>query len=284
MKVIKVHSLDKVYNTKKTTISIGIFDAMHKGHQKVLSKLLKEDKRAVITFDCPVKKKIINDSKDRIDTLSDIKIDTVFVLEQKSIKGKTYKEFNKFLQNNNFSKAIIGSDFKYGKDQKGDINTLKEAIDVDVIDLIQESGKKVSTQDIYEDIEEAKLDNYFNKTGRNYQISGIVTKGKQIGKTIEFPTANLIVETTLPNGVYKTQTIHNKKRYNSITNIGIKPTVGNDNVRSIETNIFSFNKEIYDEVIKVEFLKKIRDERKFNNLIELKSQIEKDKKEVNNDN
>jgi riboflavin kinase/FMN adenylyltransferase len=114
--------------------------------------------------------------------------------------------------------------------------------------------------------------------GRNYSIGGEVAVGNRLGKTIGFPTSNLEVDETMAspaNGVYITYCAYDGKRYPSVTNVGVKPTVGSFQ-KNMETHIFNFDKELYGKKIRIEFLKKMREEKKFENLDELAKQITRD--------
>src|SRR5665648_413736 len=125
---------------------------------------------------------------------------------------------------------------------------------------------------------EEKVEECHKYLGRNYSIGGEVQIGNKIGRTIGFPTSNIIVDdamVTPSNGVYITICIYNGTRFPSITNAGVKPTIG-EYSKNVETHIFHFDKELYGKNIKVEFLQKIRDERKFKDVELLKEQIRKD--------
>ncbi len=127
-------------------------------------------------------------------------------------------------------------------------------------------------------IEEGKVYECYKYMGRNYAVDGEVVVGNRLGKSIGFPTSNLVIDDTMvtpANGVYITKSIYNGVTYSSITNVGEKPTIGKF-AKNIETHIFDFNKELYGKKIRVEFLKKTRDEQKFENVEALSRQIKKD--------
>ena len=118
--------------------------------------------------------------------------------------------------------------------------------------------------------------------GRNYSVGGEVVVGNRLGKTLGFPTSNIMIDESMvtpPNGVYTTLCIYNGVKYPSITNVGVKPTIGTFS-KNMETHIFNFDKELYGKHIKIEFVKKTRDEVKFSSKEELSAQIAKDCEEA----
>ena len=139
-------------------------------------------------------------------------------------------------------------------------------------------GEVVSSTLIRSLIKSGEVDECFKYLGRNYDIGGDVVVGNRLGKSLGFPTSNIMIDenmVTPPNGVYVTYCIYNGVRYPSVTNVGVKPTVGTFK-KNVETHIFNFNKELYGKHIKVEFLKMIRDEVKFASTDELSEQIARD--------
>ena len=127
-------------------------------------------------------------------------------------------------------------------------------------------------------IKSGEVDECYKYLGRNYDIGGEVVVGNRLGKSIGFPTSNIQIDETMvtpPNGVYITYCIYNGTKYPSITNVGVKPTIG-EYKKNMETHIFNFDKELYGKHIKVEFIKMTRDEVKFGSVEELSQQIAKD--------
>ena len=148
-----------------------------------------------------------------------------------------------------------------------------------IVDLLQENGKKISSTDIRRLILNGNMEGVKSLLGRNYSITGKVLHGKRLGNQKQAPTINI---SFAPNmlipayGVYITKTVIKNKIYNSISNVGIRPSVEITDKPNIETNIFDFNDDIYDECVTIEFLKMIRPEIKFSNTNELFKQIHKD--------
>jgi riboflavin kinase/FMN adenylyltransferase len=151
-------------------------------------------------------------------------------------------------------------------------------MNVKIIEPIKIKGRRVSSSYIRELIKEGKVCEIKSFLGRNYSLEGEVIHARKIGRTIGFPTANLKSDDKLiipKNGIYAVKVYVENKIYYGATNIGYNPTV-NGRTLSIETNIIDFDEDIYGEIIKIEFLDRIRDEKKFNSIDELKSQLRKD--------
>ena len=180
-------------------------------------------------------------------------------------------------------RIIIGHDFAFARNREGNAQILKQlglkyGFDVDIIGPVRIKEKRVSSTFVKELIQEGKVDEIQEYLGKNYTLEGEVIKAKQVGRTIGFPTANLKLKENLlipKRGIYATRVYIANEVYIGATNIGYNPTV-NGNKMSIETNILEFNKDIYGETIKLEFLERIRDEKKFKNLDELKIQLKMD--------
>ncbi len=260
-------------------VTIGFFDAVHIGHQKLIKKLESSSrKKVVITFDRHPNKQSIMSIADKVDLLSTFKIDAIYVLKLDNLNKKLSKEeFIDFLTIINVNEIIVGQDFKFGENALGDVEALRQSFSVQVISFVEENGKKISSTNIRKIIENGDLEGYFEQTRRNYKISGIVVKGNQIGRTIDFPTANIETSSqVIKPGVYVTRVYIESKSYQAVTNVGYRPTIGGEKIQ-IESNIFDFNDIIYSKQISVEFLKLIRFEKKFNSLEELKAQIKRDK-------
>ena len=139
-------------------------------------------------------------------------------------------------------------------------------------------GEVVSSTLIRSLIRSGDVDECAKYLGRNYDIGGEVVVGNRLGKKLGFPTSNIMIDETMvtpPNGVYITYCIYNGIKYPSVTNVGVKPTVGTYK-KNMETHIFNFNKELYGKHIKIEFLKMTRDEVKFDSVDELSAQIARD--------
>ncbi|MBA2611089.1 MAG: bifunctional riboflavin kinase/FAD synthetase [Bacteroidetes bacterium] len=286
-----------------TILTIGTFDGVHLGHQKILLRLkeLKEKlglKTVVLTFEPHPRKVLFPEQKDlKIITLIDEKLE---LFEKYGVDIVVVYPFNKtfaqldvkhyleeiLVRRLNVKHLIIGYDHRFGKDRKGDINTLKEHA-ADYNFTIEEISKKdieniaVSSTNIRKAIEEGHIEKAVDFLGHPFFLKGKVVKGKQLGRELGYPTANLKTENSdklIPKiGVYFVEVIVEGKNYFGMLNIGINPTTDCDDKLKIEVNIFDFSMDIYNKTITLNFIKWLRDEEKFNNLNELIDQLHLDK-------
>lgn len=287
---------------KNNILILGNFDAVHIGHMKIISNALSLAQKTgkeiyVLLFNSDYKKKLkrsnyasILNNKERVLKLKEAGIRKVFYLEFYEVRNLSKDKFIKEIIIETFSPSIVlfGDDYRFGKDALGDSKLLKKSLEKENIkaksvNLYKRSGKKVSTEIIKEFLFKGDIKDASKLLGYEYFIEGCVVKGNQLGRTIGFNTANIknADNKIIPqNGVYITKTIYKNRKYYSMTNIGTRPTVENKSERIVETNIFNFKKEIYGEEIKVIFIKRIRDEVKFQNIEDLKSQLIKDKGKI----
>lgn len=283
----------------KYNLTIGTFDALHLGHKKILNELVKESnndkvKTCIITFQNRpkhiIKNKndgIILDNEERLKYFQKLGIDLVLFLkfDQKfaNINAENFLEI--LYQYLRINKIIVGEDFKFGYKNKGTLNTLKKYghlynIKIKIIKNVKKFAVKIGTTLIKQDIINGKVDQAYSLLGRFFSIKGIVIRGNGLGNQIGYPTINLklINNTILPGfGVYLTQISYLNKYYFGMTYIG-NNFVNNKNV--IETNIFNFNKNVYQKKISIFFIKKLRNDLKFSRLEGLKLQLHKDKQKA----
>lgn len=286
----------------QTVITIGTFDGVHKGHQKILRHLeeikkQKNLKSIVFTFHPHPRKIIQQDYKSDIKLLT-TKSEKIQLLQKFDIDYLLFcpftKEFSeiepeKFVQylaeHLNIKHIIIGYDHRFGKERKGDITTflrLKEKykfeveqISAETINEINVSSTKIRQYLLNGDIQKANA-----LLGYNYFITGKVVEGKKLGRQIGIPTANICVDDKdklIPaNGVYCVYVKVQNKIYNGSMNIGFNPTIDTNQEEKLEVHILNFNEDIYYQDIQIYFNQRIRDEKKFNSLEELKDQIVQD--------
>lgn len=290
------------FNCKKSTIiTIGTFDGVHLGHQKILKKLNIEAENnglesSVLTFfphprtvlNPDSSLKLINTIEERISLFKKSKIDNLivhpFTKEFSELDSEDYVK-NILVDQLKAKIVLIGYDHKFGKNRTADINNLKEygiKYNFEVIEIKAEeiNDIAISSTKIRNSIEEGDIQLTNSYLGYEFSFFGKVVKGNSIGKTLGFPTANIKIGTDLKlipkNGVYLISTIMNQKIIFGMMNIGIKPTT-NENTKSIEVNLFDFNQDLYDTNITIYIKQFLREEIKFDSLNELKLQIEKDK-------
>lgn len=262
---------------------IGFFDGVHRGHQLLINNAYDSNLiNTIITFDVHINKESLLDTSQKIELLKNFGYDEIFVIKSNAQNMNCdYKAFNQILLKNGVVSIAVGEDFKYGKNAKGNINTLKEDFTVNIQELVLIDNQKISSSVIRNLVKAGDIKKVNQMLGHNYTIRGRVIKGDQIGRTIDFPTANIVSEGLCPNvGTYMTKTKINDIIYQSLTNIGIRPTITDSDCISIETYIIDFNEDIYGKIIDVEIIDYIRGEFKFNSLDELKAQIQADIKLV----
>ena len=298
MKIYK--SIYEYNESKSSVVTIGTFDGIHKGHQKIFNKVINVSKQSnlssvVLTF-FPHPRIILNKYNDikMIDTL-DEKIEH---LEKIGIDNLIIHPFDKkfsLLSADQFIKEylveklklkhiIIGYDHRFGKGREASVSDLKEYSSefnfiVDEIDAQEIEKIAISSTKIRNSINEGDLETTEKYLGRFFSLSGKVVKGDGLGKQIDYPTANILIEEDykiIPkDGVYYIRTTIDNKLYNGMMNIGHRPTIGNK-AKSIEVNLFNFDRDIYDKIISIDVVVKIRDEKKFSSINALKAQLSKD--------
>ena len=293
MDIIK--SIWDVDNVEDSVVTIGKFDGIHKGHKVLIKKAVESSKKrriksVVFTFENhPANyfksysiKNIITDN-DKMKNLKNLGIDIVVnVPFNEDMTKISADDFAKFILKERLKakKVIVGHDFTFAKNKEGNAKLLKKLgvkynFKVEIIKPIKINNIRVSSTYIRKLISQGCVNKVKEYLGRNYQLEGKVIKCKQLGRTIGFPTANMEIdeEMLVPKcGTYATKVYLDKRVYFGATNIGYNPTVNGKNL-SIETNILNFYEDIYGKTIKLEFLERIRDEKKFNSLEELKTQL-----------
>ena len=294
MKVFK--SLDEIKNIEATATALGNFDGVHLGHQELIREAVKQArekglKSAVFTFSNHpknvisgtnmVKNIIYNDEKEEI--LESMGVDYLFSLDYtKEFGSLSPQEFTAELLVKHFrvKHVVCGFNYRYGYKAQGDSQTLIEqgcilGFDVSVMDAVSLEGSVVSSTLIRGLIALGDMEVCSRYLGRNYSIGGTVIEGNHIGRTIGFPTCNITVDETMvapASGVYVTCCRVDGQTYPAITNVGSKPTIGLYH-KNVETHLLDVKVDLYGKDIRVEFLKKLRDERKFDNIEALTEEI-----------
>lgn len=295
------YSIDDLPDFASPVITIGTFDGVHMGHKVILQEVHSYARKiggesVLLTFEPHPRKLIFPEQQIQILTPLDKKLGlitqegiqhTVVVPFTKDFASMSAKEYVSDFLVKLFkpSAIIIGYDHQFGHDRKGNIDLLKELqqqYDFDVVEipaqLIDEAT--VSSTKIRNAIKEGAVDDAATMLGRNYTLLGTVQKGAQLGRTIGYPTANVVPnhkEQIMPaNGVYAVKVTYAGKVYNAMLNIGFRPTVSSDMTLHIEAYIFDFSDDIYNEEIELTFVARLRDEQKFNSLDELKAQLAQD--------
>lgn len=308
MKVIE-DNFSKILETP-SVIVLGSFDGIHSGHRTLINSArkladkikknqhIKDIEVMVCTFKnhplsvvnkeiCP---KLVMSNEEKSILFEKLKVDIVNFMEfNKEFMSISPDEFIKNLKKYyNVKGIVVGFNYRFGYKNLGDVEILKkysEILDYQlfVVNPVTVDGEVVSSSAIRHNLQEGNIEKANKFLDRPFMLKGYIIKGKQIGRTIGFPTVNLNYDKSFvvpKGGVYGTIVEYKNNFYKGITNIGYNPTL-EGNKLSIETNILNFDKNIYGEEIKLYFIEKIREEKKFVNLEELKNQLSKDKSYIN---
>ncbi len=295
---MEVIYLGRQSNIEPVCVALGFFDGFHIGHLTLFEKVdevaTKHNlKKGLFTFDIQPRNFLanVNDSyitslEDKIEFAKAYSFDYVFVLEvSKEILDMPAKQFiESVLLNQNIKHIVCGYDYHFGKDKAGNVNMLLEYSDfiVDVVDKVSLDKNRVSSTDIKAGLERGDIESVNSMLSRSYQIRGIVIHGKQRGRLLGYPTANVDYKGyVLPKrGVYATSVLVDGCMYQGMTNIGINPTFGDIEHPSLEVYILDFNEDIYGKEITLYFKTRIRPEVQFASLDHLKQQLASDKQSV----
>lgn len=285
---------------KKNFLTIGTFDGVHIGHQFLFGRLealsvRHRQRPQILYFPLPPKTLLgkhpemtvlsLENEKKKLLSAQGISASSLDFEKCRNISPNDFFE-NVLLKQYNMGGLLIGKDFAFGKNREGDADFLREKcarynIPFEVIDFYLANHQKVSSSLIRKTLAMGDIPYANELLGRNYQLSGRVIKGHQLGRKLGFPTANLDtgIYKILPLGVFAVKVKSGKNIYNGFCNIGFRPTVNtiHASLPLVEVNIFNFNKNIYGRNITISFVEKLRDEMKFNGLDHLTDQLKKDK-------
>lgn len=280
-------------------VALGSFDGIHMGHMSLINKTVelaqknnaksivytfKNHPREVINKDASIE--LLMDNDEKYNVLKENDIDIIKFQEfSKDFMQKSSEEFVRDLvEEFNVKGIVVGFNYRFGYKNSGDVNLLEKLstkynYELYVMPAFTYNNLVVSSTEIRNLIKEGSIEKANIMLGRAYTLHGTVERGKQIGRTIGFPTANLKYnfKKILPKeGVYYTEVLVNNTLYKAITNIGNNPTVNGSKI-TVESYLLDFDEDIYDKEIKVYFLKYIRGVHKFKSLDELREQLQKDK-------
>jgi riboflavin kinase/FMN adenylyltransferase len=299
-----VHGVENIHSETGYIATIGAFDGVHPGHMKILERVSmlaqeKNFKSILITF-YPHPKLIINRGMagvkllttidEKINILKNTFLDRLLIIPfDREFSQISYDCFVKdiILEKVNAKGIVVGYDHAFGNNREGDFNRLEQLAKlhnfyVEKVNPFKVNGQVISSTFLRRQLLEGDVHNTIKWLGRRYSLCGKVIKGESRGRKLGFPTANIDIdfqEKLVPdNGVYAVDAIIEKKRVKGMMNIGYKPTFSKHLERGIEVNLFDFNGMIYGKNIKVEFKKRLRDEKKFESAKELAAQLEIDKK------
>lgn len=286
-------------NIEPTSVALGTFDGLHIGHAEVLNIMKraaqeKDLKSFVYTFSNHPKEILapdnvpskIMDIDEKVQIFARIDVDYLALI--KFDETQIIYEPEDFVKEVligllNMKHLTVGHDYRFGRKASGDVSILMDLADkygytYEIVEPIMKNELRVSSTLIRELLQEGRIEEANFYLGRKHFIKGLVVRGKGVGHTLGFPTANLRIKeniSTIKPGVYITETIWKGKWFPSVTNVGYNPTFEQTGIH-LETYILGIDQEMYDETIEVHFIKRLRDELKFNSLDELMVAMNKD--------
>ncbi|MCD6317827.1 bifunctional riboflavin kinase/FAD synthetase [Candidatus Aerophobetes bacterium] len=286
---------------ERVVLTIGFFDGVHLGHQKIIGDVVKEAKlrgikSCVVTLDRHPSKLFSHRSvplltsqeeKERIMYQLGVDLVQIFPFTLRFASLSPYQFLCKLKQSFNFEQIIVGEDFVFGQGRKGNVKLLHQVkndfgYELVAIPSLKLKGEKISSSLLRQWLGKGEIEKVTRWMGRYPTILGEVIEGDRRGRTLGYPTANLRPhpQKLLPSpGVYAGKVKLMGKTYRTLINVGDKPTF-KDFSRGIEAHIFDFSKEIYGQSLRIELVSKIRDIQTFSSSLELISRLEKDKEEA----
>jgi len=286
-------------SNRPVVASIGNYDGLHLGHQAILRQVVDDARRRdlpsmLITFEphpvavvAPERRpRLLQSRRQKLDQLEPMGLSDLLILEFNETLAQMSGEefFDRVLARHiEFAAIHVGDNFRFGHDRSGDLELLRRigvqrGFDTSGMPGIEIDGEFVSSSKIRRAVELGEIERARRMLGRCFSVAGEVVHGAGRGKELQFPTANLEVENEImPRaGVYVTQTLALTSRYESVTNVGMRPTFGGGEL-TVESHLFDFSDELYGERIEIYFLARVRDEMQFDSGIELADQIARDR-------
>lgn len=293
------HGTENANIARPTVLTLGVFDGLHLGHQRIMHKVVERAKAVgaagtAITFD-PHPRSVLHPESappllqtldQRLANFEVLGIEQAIVIRfDREFASQSAEDFLRDILHDRLhaKEVYLGKGFAFGRARGGNIDLLRRmsaelGFAADEVDEVRLRGQRISSSKIRELLAAGRVNLARRMLGRPYGVEGVIVRGDRRGHTVGFPTANLHPHNrVIPKfGVYATATLIDGIWRRSITNIGVRPTFGAESEPSIESYIFDFDRELYGDVLRVRFLHRIRDERKFSGIDELKAQIEKD--------
>ena len=293
------HGTDNAEIARPTVLTLGVFDGLHLGHQLIVQTVVERARAVravptVVTFDPHPRAVLHPESAPPLLQTFDQKIEALGVLGvEQTIVVRFTEEFAR-VRAEEFLRDVVGErlqarevylgrGFAFGYKREGDIQLLRRVSErlgfhADEVAEVRLRGRRISSSRIRELLSEGRVNLARRMLGRPYGVEGRVVRGAERGRTLGFPTANLRPENrVIPRGgVYVTATLIEGRWRRSVTNVGTRPTFERDAEASVETYVMDWAGDLYGDVVRVRFLHRLRDERKFASLEELKTQIARD--------
>ncbi len=290
--------LQQAHIDKDSVLTIGVFDGVHRGHQRLIAKVIAEAKErgaaaGVLTFrnhpdsvlNPNFQPQYITSVEERIRLIEKLGVDFVvpatFDMEVAGLRARKFAEL--LSSRLRMRGLVVGPDFAMGYKREGNVDMLSAlgaelGFSVSVVDLLSEGGDAVHSTSIRKAIVEGSVQDAANKLGRNFSISGTVVTGAKLGRKLGFPTANVEVgpDMAVPgNGIYATMASVDGERHMAATSIGTRPTFDGKG-RTVEAFLLGFDRNLYNKELKLEFVQRLRDELKFESVDALLEQMELD--------
>lgn len=269
-------------------VAVGSFDGVHLGHQHLLRQALAEAKALrtpllVYTFDPPTKvftrgEGFLMDLTEKVEALRALGVELILAVPfNEAFARRGAGEFLEDLRALQASRIYVGEDFRFGQGRGGNPEDLAQVAPVRVVPLLSLGGEPVKSSRIRALLLEGKVEEARHLLGRPYGAYGVVVEGDRLGRRLGFPTANLAVhpKKVLPPGVFAVEASGAFGRYKGVANVGTRPTLGGSE-RRLEVHLLGFAGELYGEEVRLTFLKRLREERRFPSLEALKAQIAED--------
>jgi riboflavin kinase / FMN adenylyltransferase len=293
------HGTDNADIARPTVLTLGVFDGLHLGHQLIMQTVVERARAVgavptVITFEPHPREVLHPESAPPLLQTFDQKIEALGVLGiEQTIVIHFDKSFAQIRAQDFLRDAVVdrlhakevylGCGFAFGHGREGNIDLLRSVsqslgLFADEVPEVRLHGRRVSSSRIRELLQQGRVNLARRMLGRPYGVEGRVVRGAERGVTLGFPTANLHPQNrVIPrNGVYVTATLIEGQWRRSVTNIGVRPTFESAAATSVETFVMNYSGDLYGDVVRVRFLHRLRDEKKFGSVDELKSQIERD--------
>jgi len=299
------HGTENANILRPTVLTLGVFDGLHLGHQRIMQKVVERAKAVgaratAITFD-PHPRAVLHPESappllqtldQRLANFEVLGIEQAIVIPfDREFAAQSAEDFiSAIIRDRLHAREVyLGKGFAFGRARGGNIELLRKMSSelgfvADEVDEVRLRGQRISSSRIRELLAAGEVNLVRRMLGRPYGVEGVIIRGDRRGHTIGFPTANLHPHNrVIPKfGVYATATLIDGTWRRSITNIGVRPTFGVDAEPSIESYVFDFDGDLYGDVLRVRFLHRIRDERKFSGIDELKAQIKRDSRRALN--
>lgn len=297
--------IDEFRGCPKAVVTTGTFDGVHLGHRRIITRLRDVaagigGETVLLTFDphprmvlFPERKQLLLSTLDeKIKRLEEAGIDHLIIhpfTREFSMLGSQEFIHDILVRKLGTTKLVIGYDHHFGRNREGSFEHLSQfapqyGFEVEEIPALEVEHVNVSSTRIREALSRCDVSEAANYLGYNYSLSGTVVKGDQIGRTLGYPTANIRVSEVFKlvpaDGIYAVTVNYRGQVFGGMLSIGVRPTIAEGLARTIEVNIFNFDKEIYGESLEVNFIRHLRQELKFENLQALKLQLDQDREDT----